>query len=218
METLIDYKRQTSLFNPYICNESVSVVGLGNIGSNTAIGLARLGIKNLTLYDFDTVENHNLTSQYYDIDDLGMPKAMSLAEKIRKINPSAKVSDINFIFEAKDIDIKDILIIAVDSMAERKRLCEDMIRINSKPKLIIDGRVGGEQLEVYTCKSPKEWQKTFTDNPSTDPCGGRFICYVSQMVGAVITNQIKKFLINEKLDKSIMMNAKTLQVIKNFSW
>lgn len=216
----ISYERQLRIFNPDEHKDSrVTVIGLGNIGSNTAVLLARLGIKNLSLYDFDTVDNHNLTSQYYDIDSLGKPKANVLADKIEKINPDIKVSGCNWIFEAPHFDTEAITIIAIDTMEERKKICNDLIKMKTKlVHPLIDGRVGGTQLEVYTANSLEEWQSTFVSKPSKDPCGGRFICYVSTMVASIITSQVKKILNRERYDKSMMVNADSLQVVKEFSW
>ncbi|MCR5371543.1 MAG: ThiF family adenylyltransferase, partial [Clostridium sp.] len=53
---------------------SVAVAGLGGLGSNTAVALARSGVGHLLLVDFDTVDVTNLNRQAYLIPHLGMPK------------------------------------------------------------------------------------------------------------------------------------------------
>lgn len=50
----------------------VAIAGLGGLGSNIAINLARTGVGHLHLIDFDIVEPSNLNRQQYKIKHLGM--------------------------------------------------------------------------------------------------------------------------------------------------
>ncbi len=65
----------------------VAVAGLGGLGSNIAVMLARSGIGKLLLVDFDVVDVTNLNRQMYFIPQLGKPKADALPEILRQINP-----------------------------------------------------------------------------------------------------------------------------------
>ena len=65
----------------------VAVVGLGGLGSNVAMWLARLGVGHLLLYDFDKVELSNLNRQYYFLEDVGKYKAEALLAKLQQVNP-----------------------------------------------------------------------------------------------------------------------------------
>ena len=65
----------------------VAIVGLGGLGSNVAMWLARLGVGHLLLYDFDKVELSNLNRQYYFLQDVGEYKAVALLEYLRQVNP-----------------------------------------------------------------------------------------------------------------------------------
>ncbi len=64
------------------------VVGCGGLGSWTALGLAKGGVKEITLVDPDIVEEKNLNTQVYGPEDIGKYKVDALADKIR---PYAKV-------------------------------------------------------------------------------------------------------------------------------
>ena len=68
-------------------NARVAVAGLGGLGSNIAVMLARSGIGHLLLVDFDTVDVTNLNRQVYMIPHLGRPKAEALPDILCKINP-----------------------------------------------------------------------------------------------------------------------------------
>lgn len=65
----------------------VAIAGLGGLGSHVAIMLARTGVGQLHLIDFDTVDASNLNRQAYKIKDLGHYKATSLAAELKEINP-----------------------------------------------------------------------------------------------------------------------------------
>lgn len=86
--------RHTPEVHEKVKSGSVAIAGLGGLGSNIAIMLARTGIGKLLLVDFDIVEPSNLNRQHYGIRHLGMPKALALCEQIAEINPFVTVETI----------------------------------------------------------------------------------------------------------------------------
>ena len=66
---------------------AVAVCGLGGLGSNIAIALARAGIGKLILCDFDRVDITNLHRQQYKASQIGMYKTEALAENLKEIAP-----------------------------------------------------------------------------------------------------------------------------------
>lgn len=70
----------------------VAIAGLGGLGSNIAIGLARIGVGKLHLVDFDRVDLTNLNRQHYFIHHLGQYKTEALKKQILEINPYIRVS------------------------------------------------------------------------------------------------------------------------------
>ena len=65
----------------------VAVAGLGGLGSNIAVSLARIGVGHLHLLDFDEVDLTNLNRQYYFTRHIGMKKTEALKEILLDINP-----------------------------------------------------------------------------------------------------------------------------------
>ena len=65
----------------------VAVAGIGGLGSNIAVMLARSGIGKLFLVDFDVVDVTNLNRQMYFISHLGLPKTEALPQILYQINP-----------------------------------------------------------------------------------------------------------------------------------
>ena len=66
---------------------TVAVCGLGGLGSNIAIALARAGIGKLILIDFDRVDITNLHRQQYKANQIGKYKTDALSENLKEIAP-----------------------------------------------------------------------------------------------------------------------------------
>lgn len=70
-----------------ISSTTVGICGLGGLGSNIAISLARAGIGKLVMIDFDKVDITNLHRQQYKADQIGMNKTEALRDNLKEINP-----------------------------------------------------------------------------------------------------------------------------------
>ena len=91
---------------------TVAICGLGGLGSNIAIALARAGIGKLLLIDFDHVDISNLHRQQYKANQIGLYKAYALAENLLEIAPyteiqavTANITEENFTDILQDADI-----------------------------------------------------------------------------------------------------------------
>ncbi|GAB6147490.1 HesA/MoeB/ThiF family protein [Stetteria hydrogenophila] len=90
------YARQLSLIGregqEALGRARVAVVGLGGLGSAVALYLAAAGVGELVLVDGDVVEVHNLNRQIlYEASDVGLPKAVLAARRVRALNPGVRV-------------------------------------------------------------------------------------------------------------------------------
>jgi len=72
-------------------NGKIAIAGLGGLGSNIAVMLARIGVGKLLLVDFDIVEPSNLNRQHYNITHLGMLKTDALKAQLELINPFVEI-------------------------------------------------------------------------------------------------------------------------------
>ena len=76
-------------------DSKVAVVGLGGLGSVSALYLALAGLGRLTLVDQDTVEMNNLHRQVlYSLEDIRYPKVEAAARRISMINPEVEVNPV----------------------------------------------------------------------------------------------------------------------------
>ena len=91
---------------------TVAICGLGGLGSNIAIALARAGIGKLILIDFDRVDITNLHRQQYKADQIGMYKTDALTDNLREIAPyieleahTERITEDNAVTLLSDADI-----------------------------------------------------------------------------------------------------------------
>ena len=91
---------------------AVAVCGLGGLGSNIAIALARAGVGKLLLIDFDRVDITNLHRQQYKAGQIGRNKTDALSENLKEIAPyveliahTIRITEENAAELLKDADI-----------------------------------------------------------------------------------------------------------------
>lgn len=68
-----------------------AVCGLGGLGSNIAVCLARAGVGHIRIIDFDRVDISNINRQQYFLEQLGQYKTDALYEILKKINPYCEI-------------------------------------------------------------------------------------------------------------------------------
>ena len=73
---------------------TAAICGLGGLGSNIAIALARAGIGRLILVDFDRVDITNLHRQQYKAEQIGKYKTEALAANLLEISPYTEVKGV----------------------------------------------------------------------------------------------------------------------------
>ena len=110
-------------------NKKISIVGLGGVGSHTAITLMNNGFKNLTLVDFDTIDPSNLNRQIMtNIENIGKYKAQALKDLSSEIlNDSSNIVAINKRFqktEAQFLKDSDFIVDAIDTVTNKLELIE----------------------------------------------------------------------------------------------
>jgi sulfur carrier protein ThiS adenylyltransferase len=122
--------------------KTIGIAGLGGLGSNAAISLARAGIGTLILIDFDRVELSNLNRQAYFLENLGMYKTDAIADIIFRINPYINlILKQTTITEQNCMDLfadANLVIEAVDD-AESKEMIIETILTESKTMPVIAG-------------------------------------------------------------------------------
>jgi len=97
-------QKQGEQITDKLAQATVAVCGLGGLGSNVAINLARAGIKKLILVDFDCVEVTNLQRQQYKANQVGLSKAKALVENLKELAPYVELESFNEKITEDNID------------------------------------------------------------------------------------------------------------------
>lgn len=196
----VNYMRQSRILNPEEAREThVTICGVGTVGSNVAVQLAKAGFGSFELWDMDTVESHNIPSQDFTIEDLEKEKTSAVADRIKLVNPDAEVT-VNAELSGYEGFAPGILVLAVDNMELRKTLFENSI-LNPAIDAIIDFRMGGWNLQCWFV-DPKEerdverYRKTLysSDEVVAATCGTRTFAPVGALSGAVGVCLITQYL------------------------
>lgn len=210
------HQRQLGIFKPN--NAPILVVGVGGIGSMTVFALAKMGCSNITVVDFDIVEEHNVGSQFFNPSQIGKTKVSALAENVLmftgveiqqkmgvikkdglhmmelasgKIKKSKKV---------QLIESYEVIIMAVDSMDIRKEIWP---ALKDKFQLLIDGRMGGQVFNIYTFYNfeqsdyPKSWPPQ--EEIVQEVCTEKAICFNTFAIAANIAATVKKYHNSEEI-------------------
>lgn len=163
-----------------LTNMKVFMLGAGSIGSFAAISMAKMGIINCSIVDFDSVEIHNQANQIYNWHQAGKLKISCLKSIIDQYSKN----NWNWNFTKDKLDTIEnvsqyangcnIIISAVDNMDARQLLFNYCIEKASSIDMFIDARIGAVQSECYAIQpfmpeEVEEFTKNNLDNSSTMP-------------------------------------------------
>ena len=215
----ISYLRQLDIIDPEKFSSRIRIIGCGGIGSPTAIILTKMGFKRFVLMDDDTVESHNLPSQFYPMEAVGMLKVEALAIQMLQFNPDVDVETVpeRFTdnFRWSQPAPREVVIVATDTL--KSRACVwDRCRNKLHIELYLDARMAAEQFEVHVVRpsdpsDKRQYEATLFQGTAPDtgrggrelrkpvdlPCTARAIAYNTFVLAGLVAHEIKKYVMNE---------------------
>lgn len=225
----VTYTRQLGFFDPAEHQSAaVTMIGLGGIGSFAAISLAKLGIPQLNLVDFDTVEPHNVPNQFYLIDSVENTKAAALSDLCQALAPIratayvGRLDKSGFTATAADATFSptEVMLSGLDSMTARAEVWE-YVRLNPRIKLYIDARIAGQLIVIYAVNpmnldSIEAYEQTLHTDEEAEPapCTERGVIDVGMIVGGLLTRLVRSHYDSEPIDPVTLMNLKSLTLNK----
>ncbi|MDO4534558.1 MAG: sulfur carrier protein ThiS adenylyltransferase ThiF [Clostridium perfringens] len=163
LESLMMARHTPGVFEK-LKNAKVAIAGCGGLGSNIAISLARVGIGNLIICDFDIVEPSNLNRQQYFVSDIGKFKVCALEDILLKINPFINIEKKKVYLDERNIEKilkdSDIVIEAFDK-AECKANLANIVLTKMKDKYLITASGMAGYFDSNIIKTKKINEKFF---------------------------------------------------------
>jgi molybdopterin/thiamine biosynthesis adenylyltransferase len=139
---------------PWYPKEITSAVigGAGGIGSWLTFLLARAGFEPI-VYDYDTIEEHNIGGQLFGIKHIGMSKIDAIKQIVLEYSDT-HLTGMNEAFNTESMG-HQFMFAAFDNMQARKDMFEVWWRDNSENPnaILIDGRLLMEQMQIF-CVTP----------------------------------------------------------------
>lgn len=130
-----------------LLTKKIGIAGCGGLGSNAAVALARVGVKNFVLVDFDVIEPSNLNRQYYFKRQIGQKKVDGLKFNLLEIDENIEVKTYDLKLEYNTIrqvfEGCDLVIEAFDKAEAKQMIAEAMIEnMPSTPLIMGIGMAG----------------------------------------------------------------------------
>ncbi|MFN8306944.1 MAG: ThiF family adenylyltransferase [Ferruginibacter sp.] len=138
------YSRNKGLLELDILEKKrVAILGLGSFGSFIAVELAKAGVGEFILIDFDRLEPSNIARHFCGIPDLGRLKVDAVRDAIYSKNPFAKITSLakninDLSNELEGIILEaDLVICVTDNNRSRFNINEIALKLN---KTVLYGR------------------------------------------------------------------------------
>lgn len=149
----MNLSKSFDFFNPDAFTDRIHIIGCGSVGSTVAELLIRFGLKNISLYDFDVVEDKNLVNQMFTGDDLYKPKVERVAYNLVHIVPEEDrkaLSDSLELFPEgwQGEKLYGYVFLCVDNIDLRRRIVTEN-KFNDAIKAMFDFRTGLTDAQHY---------------------------------------------------------------------
>lgn len=194
-----------------IQSKTITLAGVGGIGSYVGFLLARLKPAGLYLYDPDIVEQANMSGQLYGSGDLGQAKVSSLHRMLQVYANYYNSVAYQERFTAES-EATDIMICGFDNMEARKLFFDKWFEhVGNKSEgerskcLFIDGRLAAEEFQVFAIQGNDEraiveyknrW--LFSDAVADETiCSYKQTTFMANMIASVMVNLFVNFVANE---------------------
>lgn len=220
----MNLNKSRTFFDPDKFDANIHIIGCGAVGSTVAENLARLGIKELILWDFDDVEEHNIANQMFFVNQINKSKMDAVEEICKMVNPEISIKKKGIY---TDEILSGYLFICPDSIKVRRAILETNL---GNPNIlgVFEGRMRLTDAQHFasdwsTLDKKRALLNTmnFTDDEAAadtpvSACGTTLSvnftvrCLVSLMVANFV-----KFILTGELQKMITLDLSTF-VIDSF--
>ena len=195
-----------------IQEKTIVLAGVGGIGSNMAVILAKLNPSAIYIFDDDTVETYNLAGQFYSNEDVGKPKVEALAASVTKYTNYSAIFALNRRYSPGEEIVSDIMICGFDNMRARRdyfraweRHCMALPEEQRENCLFIDGRLSADEFQIFCITGHDDYymheyetKYLFNDyEAQREVCSYKQTGFLADMIGAFMVNLVVNFCANQ---------------------
>lgn len=217
------YSRYSGIIKPNILDKTrVAVIGLGSIGSQVSVALARSGFGSIQIQDYDMVAPENFGVQNYDPSDVDKLKTVALKNKILDANPEVRIQIHNHESNGNDpyLESMDVIVLALDSISAREEIFRNIMRRKIHTYLV-DGRMGAETARVISVNLPGEsgiYENTLFPESEAEqvPCTEKSTLWNSLIIGGLVVGSIIRNLRQDSFPPDYLFSIKdyTLTILQ----
>lgn len=191
-----------------IQESTITLAGIGGIGSFALFMLSRMQPKQIFIYDDDRVEMANLSGQLYSKKMIGEFKVDAMAKMIKDFSDYHATMASRSRFDS-DSNPTDIMICGFDNMEARKTFFEVWNKHASKSEhpekcLFIDARLAAEEFQVFCMTGTDKYyikkyvaEYLFRDRDAEHTlCSYKQTSYCANMIGSIMINLFVNFIAN----------------------
>jgi sulfur carrier protein ThiS adenylyltransferase len=185
----------------------VTVIGVGAIGRQVALMLAAIGVREMTLIDFDYVDETNVTTQGYRHREIGVAKVEAARAAALEIDPTITVTAVTDRFKPSQRNGQAVFC-AVDSIGVRKTIWR---QIGHQVHFWSDGRMLGEVIRVLTVADfhgREHYPTTLFDPAEAQPgsCTSRTTIYAASIAAGLMVHQFSRWLRASAAERDLSLN------------
>lgn len=215
----VDYWRQLDLFSPEkFGDKDVHVVGVGATGSYVAFLLAKMGVQNIHVWDFDDVEPHNLPNQIFRLKDVGRAKVDALAEIILDAT-GIQVTTHNAAVTG-ETKLKGVVFLLVDSMDIRKDIWAGALKFKLPVEFMVETRMAIDNGRIYAIRPSnpgdiKLWEGTLysDDEAEESACTNRAVGPTVTYLASLAVWKLIKWFNGEDFERELIVSARPATII-----
>lgn len=194
-----------------IQNKTITLAGVGGIGSYVGFLLARMKPLSMFIYDADVVEAVNMSGQLYGQSDIGISKVSALATMVRNYANYSSMFALQERF-TRESEASDIMICGFDNMEARRIFFEKWVEhVMLRPKeerencLFIDGRLAAEEFQILCIKGNDGYNINryrdnflFSDAEADETvCSYKQTTFCANMIASCMVNLFVNFCANQ---------------------
>ena len=195
-------------------NFDVTIVGVGGIGAVTALCLAKMGVKYMTIYDFDDVGVENMATQLLKVSGVGNPKVQDVTETLFMFSDEINLLPIRERMDETSNLIGDLVVCCVDTIEARQKV----FYASSNARWFLDTRMSAMEYQHFLVDMTNEDAYNAykfslfalnDENVPDAPCTEKATFFTAMIAAGNVGNVVKGIVTNDIVSHRLVQNIKT---------